>query len=333
MSHYTIGIDLGGTNIKGAIFNSQFELVSEKRIPTVVACGSNYVLNKIIQLIDSLINSLNLSADLIDCMGMGIPGLLDPQKGLSLFSPNFPDWENVEVVKEMRKHFEFPTYIDNDVRVNLYGEWLHGAGIGTKNLVLLTLGTGLGSGIVMDGKVIYGTTASAGEIGHMNMYRQGRSCKCGSSGCLGRYVSAIGMVRTFVEKLQSGRKSIVQQWVNNDVDKITADMLSKAYDLEDSLAAEVMHETGEILGFGLTNVINLFNPEMIIIGGGMSLAGERLLKTTREIINNHALKISNQACTIIQAQLGDASGMIGAASYAKTQLALSNKTTVYFSEL
>ena len=107
---------------------------------------------------------------------MGIPGLLDPKEGLSIFSPNFPNWENIHVVDRMKAVFDFPVFIDNDVRVNLYGEWRFGSGAGYRNVVLLTLGTGLGSGIINDGKVVYGTTSSAGEIGHMNMYREGRPC-------------------------------------------------------------------------------------------------------------------------------------------------------------
>ena len=320
MNKFIIGIDLGGTNIKAAIFNLDLQLMVEIRKPTQAQKGPKHVLNNIIQVIEEMLERLNTTDKSIYCMGMGLPGLLDPKQGISFFSPNFPSWENIHVVNELNKRFVFPIFIDNDVRVNLYGEWRFGAGLNYKNLVLITLGTGLGSGIVIDGKVIYGATASAGEIGHMNMYRQGRSCKCGSSGCLGRYVSAVGMTNTFIEKLKSGRKSIVEEWINHDVSNIQAHMISKAYDLKDDLAIEVMHETGEILGFGLANVINLFNPEIIIVGGGMSYAGDRLLNTVRETIRDHSLKISSHACSVVQAQLGDCAGMIGAASYAIDRL-------------
>jgi len=317
MSKFIIGIDLGGTNIKAAIFNSNLTLIVKVRKPTESQNGPAYVLNKIIQIIEDMMADLNITEKLIQCMGMGIPGLLDPYEGKSFFSPNFPGWENIHVVNEMKKRFHFPVFIDNDVRVNLYGEWLYGAGLNSKNLILITLGTGLGSGIVINGKVLYGETASAGELGHMNMYREGRPCKCGSSGCLGRYVSAVGMVNTFIEKLKEGRHSIIEEWVNYDNSNIEAYMISKAYDLHDDLSIDVMHETGKILGFGLSNIVNLFNPEIIIIGGGMSLAGDRLLNTVRETINDHSLKISSKACKVVQAKLGDCAGMIGAAAYAR----------------
>lgn len=273
-------------------------------------------------IIQEMLTYEGIQPESILCMGMGIPGLLDSEQGLSIFSPNFPDWENIHVVNYMKSHFEFPVYIDNDVRVNLYGEWLFGAGIGSKNLILITLGTGLGSGIVNDGKVLYGTTSSAGEIGHMNMYREGRPCRCGSSGCLGRYVSAIGIVKTFTDKLEEGRSSIIMEWVGEHWAAITARMISEAYDLGDLLAIEAMHETGKILGFGLSNVINLFNPEMIIVGGGMSAAGDRLLNTVRDTVENHALKLSSDACKIVQAKLGGQAGMIGAAAYARNTMSL-----------
>ena len=320
MDKFIIGVDLGGTNIKVSIFNLDLKLIIEIRRLTEAYIGPEHVLNKITRIIEEMMENLNITGKSIYCMGMGIPGLLDPNEGISFFSPNFPDWEDIHVVKEMKKRFDFPVFIDNDVRVNLYGEWLYGAGLNSKNLILITLGTGLGSGIVADGKVIYGATASAGEIGHMNMYREGRLCKCGSSGCLGRYVSAVGMVNTFIEKLKEGRKSIIEEWINHDANNIEANMISKAYDLHDNLAIEVMHQTGNILGFGLSNVINLFNPEIIIVGGGMSLAGDRLLNTVRETIKNHSLKKSSDACTVVQAKLGDCAGMIGAASYARYRI-------------
>ena len=129
----------------------------------------------------------------IFCIGVGIPGLLDIETGVSIFSSKFPKWENMPVARWLSEKTGLPVYIDNDVRVNLYGEWLCGAGKHKKNIVLLTLGTGIGAGIVIDGHVLYGATASAGEIGHMNMFRPGRPCRCGSDGCLGRYVSASGL--------------------------------------------------------------------------------------------------------------------------------------------
>jgi glucokinase len=321
MGHYYIGVDLGGTNIKTSVFNDDFKKVAEMRMATRVQLGSERVLKRMLTSIIDLLSQAHLQRKQIQAIGIGVPGLLDVERGISRFSPNFPSWHEVPVADWFQKQLHIPTFIDNDVRVNLYGEWYFGAGKGKKNIVLLTLGTGLGAGIVIDGRVLYGATGSAGEIGHMNMYRSGgRPCRCGSSGCLGRYVSALGMLRTFKEKLQAGEKSVITEWVNHDPQKITAQMISVAYDQDDPAAVRTMNETGELLGYGLVNIINLYNPELIIIGGGMSAAGDRLLEPARAVVADHALEISRQACSIRVAKLGDAAGMLGAAIYAKERL-------------
>ena len=311
---YILGVDLGGTNIKAAAYRLEsYEKVGEKRLPTQVEGGWEHVLGRVLAALEELLQQM--PRERVLCVGMGVPGLLDIEAGVSRFSPNFPQWEDVPVAAWLGERLGLPVFIDNDVRVNLYGEWLFGAGRGLENLVLLTLGTGLGSGIVLDGRVLYGATASAGEIGHMNMFRQGRPCKCGSSGCLGRYVSALGMVRTLREKLEAGAPSVIREWVGDDWGKITAQMVSDAYDAGDATARAVLEETGELLGFGLVNVINLFNPQAIVVGGGMSAAGERLLGPARRVVESHALAISRAGCEIVTAQLGDAAGMLGAAVY------------------
>lgn len=315
---YYIGIDLGGTNLKTSIFHENMSLYQESRVPTQTDYGANYVLRLIKDTIIQMLSVHNIAKNHVACVGLGVPGLLDLKNGISLFSPNFSDWENVRVVEYLQNSLQIPVFIDNDVRMNLYGEWYYGAGKGKENVVLLTIGTGLGSGVVMDNHVLYGVTASAGEIGHMNMYQTGgRPCKCGSSGCLGRYVSALGVIRTLNEKLDAGKSSIICDWVKMDRNKITAKMISEAYDLGDLAAIETLHETGNILGYGLVNIINLYNPEVIIIGGGVSKAGERLLQIAKSVVYSHALQISREACSIVTAELSDSAGMIGAAAYAR----------------
>ncbi len=320
MAGYYIGMDLGGTNIKVSVFDREFVKLGEKRSPTEVKNGSEHVLTKMYTTVLGLLEELELLPEEAICMGIGVPGILDIKRGISRFSPNFPKWEEVPIMQWMEEKLHIRTFIDNDARVNLYGEWKFGAGRGKDNLLMITLGTGLGAAAVVDGRVIYGATGSAGEIGHINMYREGRECRCGSTGCLGRYVSALGMLRTLREKIESGKDSMICEWVDGDLQKITADMLSKAYDLGDVTAIETLRETGELLGFGLCAVISLYNPELIVVGGGMSDAGERLLQYTRNVLQGHALQIPYSACEIVLAQLGDAAGMLGAAAYARMQL-------------
>lgn len=321
MKSYIIGIDLGGTNLKAALFDSSFNLLHETSVPTEAAQGPEHVLARIKHSTGNLLSVGGIEASELRCIGLGIPGLLDPVEGLSIFSPNFPGWEQIHVAKVMRSHFDVPVFIDNDVRTHLHAEWRLGAGAGLRNVMLVAIGTGVGSGIVVDGRMLYGATSSVGEIGHINMFREGRPCRCGSSGCLSRYVCASGMVNTVIEKLQAGGHSVMEQWVEGDPAQIKTHMISDAYDLGDQVAIEVMKETGTLLGYGLASVINLLNPEMLIVGGGVAQAGERLLGPVRETALGHAMKLHGSTCRIVQAKFGSRAGMIGAAVYAADRLA------------
>lgn len=314
-----LGIDLGGTNIKIGLLNDDLTVQTKLKVPTESETNSQTVMANMIAGIKQLLAETQTDTSQIKAIGIGVPGQMDIKKGLSIFSPNFTHWENVPVVQLIEAQFHLPTYIDNDVRVNLYGEWQLGAGRGKQDVLMVTLGTGLGAAIITDGQMMYGKSNSAGELGHLNMYRHGRPCACGSSGCLGRYVSARGMVKTVQEHLAAGETSVITEWTHNDQTQITAKMVSEAYDQQDQLAQTVMQETGEILGYGLASAINLYNPERIIIGGGMAATGDRLLTPTRAVIAVHALKVAREVCDIVPAQLGAWAGMIGAGVYAKQQ--------------
>lgn len=320
MADYLIGIDLGGTNLKLSLFDFELNPVFELRAPTEARYGAEHVLRRMADAVRLLLHKSGVAAADVRCVGVGVPGLLDKDRGVSRFSPNFPDWQEVPVAEWLSSRLCLPVVIDNDVRMHLYGEWNSGAGRGKKNIVLLTLGTGLGAGVVVDGHVLYGATNSAGEVGHLNIVPHGgRECRCGSTGCLGRYVSALGLLRTVREKLAAGQTSVLTEWSQGDLQKITAKMVSDAFDLNDEVAVQAMRETGETLGLGLVGMINLYNPEVLIIGGGMSGAGERLLAPARRVVTERALAISREVCEITVAELGDSAGMLGAAVYARAR--------------
>lgn len=315
MTKYYLGVDLGGTNIKGGLFDEDFQTVQKLHKPTHEEAGPTEVLNRIWACCQQLMAQEKITSDDILAAGFGIPGQMDVEKGISIFLPNFTDWKDVPVAKWLQDKLGQPVFIDNDVRVNLYGEMAFGAGRGHRNVVLVTIGTGLGAAVLINGQVLYGASNSVGEIGHMNMYRHGRPCACGSTGCLGRYVSARGIVKTMQEKLADGQTSLVGEWMSQG-QELTTKLISKAVAKGDPTAVEVFKETGELLGFGLGNVINLFNPETLILGGGVSAAGEPLFKYTRETLAHHSLPVAREACKLETAQLGDEAGMVGAAVYA-----------------
>lgn len=309
-----IGVDMGGTNIKLGLLSQTFEPIWLTSVKTESERGSQVVMTNLIAGIQRLLDHQRISSQEITAIGVGVPGQMDIEKGLSIFSPNFVDWDNVFVVSILQRAFGVPVFMDNDVRVNLYGEWQFGAGQGFSNLVMVTLGTGLGAAAVVDGRMLYGQSDSAGELGHMNMVRKGgRPCACGSSGCFARYVSARGILWTVRDHLEAGEVSQMMKWTDGDRTKITAEMVSEAFDAQDDLAQTVYAETSEMLGFGLANVINLYNPSRIIIGGGVALAGERLIGPARKIAMTHSLKVARKHCDIVGADLGSRSGAYGAA--------------------
>lgn len=315
MTKYYLGVDLGGTNIKAGLFDEDFQPVEKLHKPTHEEEGPTAVLNRIWACCQELMVGAEIQADDILAAGFGIPGQMDVEQGISIFSPNFTDWHDIPVSKWLHAKLGKPVFIDNDVRVNLYGEMAFGAGRGHRNVVLVTIGTGLGAAVLINGQVLYGASNSVGEIGHMNMYRHGRPCACGSSGCLGRYVSARGIVKTMQEKLADGQTSLVGDWMAQG-EELTTKLISEAVAQGDETAINVFKETGELLGFGLGNVINLYNPEELILGGGVSAAGEPLFKYTRDTLAHHSLPVAREACRVSMAQLGDEAGMVGAAVYA-----------------
>ncbi|KRL11566.1 glucokinase [Lentilactobacillus otakiensis DSM 19908 = JCM 15040] len=325
MTKYYLGVDLGGTNIKAGLFDEDFQTVEKLHKPTHEEEGPTAVLNRIWACCQELMAAAKIQADDILAAGFGIPGQMDVEKGISIFSPNFTDWQDIPVAKWLHAKLGKPVFIDNDVRVNLYGEMAFGAGRGHRNVVLVTIGTGLGAAILINGQVLYGASNSVGEIGHMNMYRHGRPCACGSSGCLGRYVSARGIVKTMQEKLADGQTSMVGDWMARG-QELTTKLISEAVAQGDVTAIDVFKETGELLGFGLGNVINLYNPEELILGGGVAAAGEPLFKYTRDTLAHHSLPVAREACQVSMAQLGDEAGMVGATVYAGQKISASGST-------
>ncbi|WP_155431211.1 ROK family protein [Secundilactobacillus folii] len=311
-----IGVDLGGTNIKIGLLDDDLHVQDRLKVTTESETNSQVVMTNLVNGIKKIIAQTGTSTTQVRAIGIGVPGQMDIKSGVSIFSPNFFNWDNVPVAEIVQNAFHIPTAIDNDVRVNLYGEWQFGAGAGKDDVLMVTLGTGLGAAMIADGRMLYGKSNSAAELGHLNMYRHGRPCACGSSGCLGRYVSARGIVKTVREHLAAHETSVMTDWVNDNEDNLTAAMVSTAYDQHDQVAREVMLETGELLGYGLSSAINLFNPERVIIGGGVAQAGDRLLQPARAVVAGHALKVAREVCDIVPAKLGPWAGMVGAAVYA-----------------
>jgi glucokinase len=315
---FFVGVDLGGTNIVTGLINEKGEIIKEDRKYTEANRGAEYVIENMVESINQVVREIGIENT--RAIGLGIPGILDIDKGISLLATNL-GWENIPVTEKIRQYFpDVPVFIDNDVRVATLGEKYFGAGRDVNNLIMLTIGTGIGAGIIIDGKLYYGSTNSAGEIGHTTIFKDGLYCRCGNRGCLEVYASATGIARRVQNYLKEGHFSAMLDMVNNDVSRITAEIVSKACRRGDPLARMIMEETAELLGISIANYINIINPEMVIIGGGVALASDLLLEPLRKVVKERTLKTASEKVNIVLAKLGDKAGVIGAATLAMVKL-------------
>lgn len=310
------GIDLGGSNISAAIMNGSGTIVRLEKITTQAQQGRKHVIDRIIHLTEKVIGDSGIDKRKIKGIGIGVPGVLDTQKGMVKYSPNLPGWKNVELKSRLQIALKMKVVMDNDANAAAYGEKWLGAGKGYNNVVVYTLGTGVGGGIIINGKLVHGSCDGAGELGHTTIIPNGPKCACGNHGCLETLVSGTGIARRTKELIRSGRKSILIRMVEGKLENITAKLVLTAAKKGDKLAQEVVEKTGEYLGIAVANIINLLNPELIIIGGGVSVAGESLIKFIRQEAKQRAFKDLYRCTKIVRATLADRAGVFGAVGIA-----------------
>ena len=234
-------------------------------------------------------------------------------------SPNLPGWYDIPLRDIVREKYGVNTFLINDADAAALGEHRFGAGKEVDNLILLTLGTGIGGGIVIDGKLYTGLHGSAAEIGHMTIDVNGPKCNCGNIGCLETLASGTAMAKEAIRRISQGEKSSLTEIVDGEIENITAEEVSLAAQGGDSLASEVILKTATYLGIGMVNLVNIFNPEMIIAGGGMAKMGDLLLNPARQVVRERAFSLPAQAVRIVPAQLGDDAGVLGVAIFAFQQ--------------
>lgn len=309
--NYKLGVDLGGTNIKIAIVDEAGNIKYSNNTLTEADRGFEVAFGNIKKLIATTFKESGIPREDIAGIGFGCPGIMDVPNGIIRDLPNMPGWVNIPLKKLIKNEFDLKTRIDNDVRVATLGEAKFGAGRGVCNLICITIGTGIGSGILMDGQLLRGSTQSAGEIGHMTLQEHGGPiCGCGNTGCLEALGSASAIVRRAEEVLSGGRPSKIRELKGDG--PLTASIVGEAAKKGDPPAQRILYETGRWIGIGLANVVNLLNPELIIIGGGVANAGDYLLDAIRETIKKRALKIPADTVRVEPALLGESAGVIGA---------------------
>lgn len=307
-----IGIDVGGTNVKIALVDSEGKIIYSNSVPTYAQMGYEYTVNNIKQAIRDLMKETNTDAKEIEGIGFDFPGQVDYKTGVVKLAPNIPGWINVPIAQMIEEEFNIPTRIDNDVRCAALGELKFGAGKGCENFVCITVGTGIGSGLVINGQLVRGAANAAGEIGHIKLQMNGGPiCGCGDTGCLEAFASGPSIVAMAQEYLKGGKSTKFREMAGAD-GEITPYIVAKAAEAGDPVAKRIFEIVGTYIGMGLVSVINLLNPEKVIIGGGVAAAGDLLLDPIRKTIKERAMVVAGNSVEIVPAELGNSAGVIGA---------------------
>jgi glucokinase len=287
-----LGIDLGGTKTITSVINSRGEILSHDRDFTNRE-GAEMVIRSIRKLVSRSLEQAGISMSELDAIGVGVSGLSSPETGVLFTSPHLPELEDFQV-----------------------GEMHLGAARGARNIIYITLSTGIGGGIIIDGKIYTGSTGTAGELGHMVIDDDGPICDCGNRGCWESLASGSALAREAISYIENGDVTSILDFAGGEISKITAETINLAAQANDSLAQELIARTAYYVGVGLANLVNIFNPEIIVIGGGLSQIGDPLLEPAFEEAKKRAFKQPYGSCRFARAELGQDTTVIGAAVYA-----------------
>ena len=318
-----VGVDLGGTNIVvGTLPEDGSAVYGHQLQPTPVAEGPDAVVGRIVELIGKSLTATKreLGTDDLNLAGVGIgsPGPLNTQTGIVVMTPNL-GWRNMPLRDRIADATGLAATLENDANCATLGEWWRGAAQGAQHVVGLTVGTGIGGGVVLDGKILHGASDVAGEIGHMTIDMTGRPCKCGNYGCLEAYASGPNIAARAVEELLAGAVTKLPDYVGGDLDRITAQVVYEAARDGDELALDVVRDTARVLGVGIATLVNSLNPEIVVVAGGVTLAGDRLFAPLRAEVKRRAFRPAVDACRIVPGALPGTAGVYGAVASFKQQ--------------
>lgn len=311
-----LGIDVGGTSIKFGVVEGN-RILNEISLPTYAYENPKKVLNQVKAGINHIFD-LYPSKNFIG-IGIGFPGIVDVDTGIVTSAPNFANWKKVEVKKTLTK-FGLPVFIDNDANCAALGELYFGRGRKLSNFVMVTLGTGVGGGIIIDRKLFRGESGGAGEIGHITIDYSGPLCKCGKKGCVEAYAGNSYIKQRTIHKLHEYPDSLILMLVEHDLEKIDPKVINDAAQQGDQLAIKILSETGYYIGIGLANIANILDIKHFIIGGGVSNAGRVLLKAIENSIKEHGVRNIVKDVVVNSAQLKNKAGILGAASLVLSNL-------------
>lgn len=322
-SKFIIGVDLGGTNIVvGSLSEDGSREFAMRSEPTRADQGADAVVDRMVRMIDTVIAETVAAAGVKReaCLGVGVgaPGPLDREAGIVITTPNL-GWTNFPLRQVIADRVGLPATLDNDANCATLGEWWLGAARGGRNVVGMTIGTGIGGGLILDGRLYHGASDVAGEIGHTTIDLTGRRCKCGNYGCLEAYASGPSIAERAREALAGDTTSQLHGMVDGDLSRITAATVYTAAQDGDEIALEVVRETARFLGAGIANLLNVFNPDVVVIAGGVTQAGDTLFEPVRREVRRRAFTPAVAACRIVPGSLPGTAGVVGAVATFRQQ--------------
>ncbi len=307
------GIDLGGTKVLALVGTADGQVLGERLVPTRAADGPEAVVDAMVSAVQGAIKEAKVSPSAVAATGVASAGAIDHGRGVVVSSPNLPGWDQVPLVAMLRQRLDTPVALDNDANLAALAEHRLGAGRGAHNLLFITVSTGVGGGIIINDHLYRGAMGYAGEVGHITVKADGPECKCGSRGCLESLVSGTALAREAQSRLRSGEPSLLQEMARGrGAGAITAKLLFDALHQGDGLARTVVNEAILYLAHGLTSLVNILNPDRLIIGGGLSQQWEAYIQPAVELMREQAFAEMGRDLPVTPPELGVSAGALGA---------------------
>ena len=315
-AEYAIGIDLGATKTEAALVDASGRIADRQRTPTEATKGPDHVIETIVSMVSA--HHLRNAGRRVSAIGVGVAGQVDSEKGVVRRAPNL-DWRDFPIRERLEAAIGLPVAVLNDVQAITYGECRRGVGRGTRDLVCVFAGTGVGGGIVIGGELVRGSTGNAGEFGHMTIDQGGPPCSCGNRGCLEAFVGGWAIARRAREKVSAepSAGATLLRLAGDDLKRMSAALVGQAASQGNLLAQALIEETGTALGVGLAAIVNAFNPELLILGGGVVEGLPNLVEIAERELGRRALAAALKPLRVVRSKLGADAGVIGAALFAR----------------
>lgn len=312
MENLVVGIDIGGTKLATVVSDSSCKIINKVRRPTQADNGPEYAIQLLFDMVYQTIEDVSLELASIKAIGVSCGGPLDTKTGVVYSPPNLPGWDAFPLKDRLEKEFKIPTIIENDANASALAEYRFGGGKGYDVVLYMTMSTGIGGGIVVNGKILHGTNDSAGEVGHQILLPNGPQCGCGKRGCLEALCSGPAIARRAKQAIQSVSNSVILALADGELDAVKSEHVIEAARRDDTLAKKIIDETAYYMGWGIANLVNVLNPDIVLLGTIAIAAGDLLLNPIRETVSAMAMTRSAEVVKIMPAQLGESLGDLAA---------------------